>query len=67
MSTKQYAERDAFTLDRKGGYYFRHVLAMTTENLQCKSAIAAELAHRDLIIDQLNAELLLLKTITEKL
>lgn len=52
--SKQYAERDASALDEAGGYYIRHVSAMTKEGLHSKSDIAAELAFRDLQIDQLN-------------
>ena len=53
---KQYAERDAYELDVAGDYYSRHVCAMTAEALHSKSDIAAELAHRDMIIDQLRAQ-----------
>jgi len=48
---KQYADRDIMGLDLKGGYYFRHVDAMTGESLHSKSDIAAELGHRDMLID----------------
>lgn len=54
MKDKQYAERDAYELDVAGGYYCRHVSAMTGEKLHAKSDIAAELGHRDMIIDKLN-------------
>lgn len=58
MSTeKLYAERDICEQDEKGGFYFKHVLAMTAEGLHSKSDIAAELAHRDLRIQQLEAVL----------
>lgn len=53
MSTKQYAERDAEALDDNGGYYFRHVSAMTGESLHNKSDIAAELGHRDMMNDRM--------------
>lgn len=53
---KQYAERDAMALDEAGGYYFRHVLAMTGEELHSKGDIAAELGWRDMQIEQLKAE-----------
>lgn len=54
MSTeKLYADRDICELDEKGGFYFKHVLAMTAEGLHSKSNIAAELAHRDIRIKQL--------------
>ena len=52
--SKQYAERDASALDEAGGYYIRHVSAMTKEGLHSKSDIAAELGFRDMRIDQLN-------------
>jgi hypothetical protein len=51
--SKQYAERDASALDEDGGYYIRHVSAMTKEGLHSKSDIAAELAFRDKQIDEL--------------
>jgi hypothetical protein len=50
---KLYAERAAHELDEAGNYYARHVAAMTSEGLHSKSAIAAELGHRDLEIDRL--------------
>ena len=54
---KLYAERDICEQDEKGGFYFKHALAMTAEGLHSKSDIAAELAHRDLRIQQLEAVL----------
>lgn len=48
--TKQYAERDAMALDEAGGYYMRHVVAMTGEQLHSKGDIAAELGWRDMKI-----------------
>ena len=53
----QYAvgQRDIEQLD-EGGYYTRHIYAMTQEGLYSKSDIAAELAHRDLQIDLLKIE-----------
>lgn len=50
----QYANRDSMAL---GEYYLRHISAMTSEALHAKSAIAAELAHRDREIDCQHAEL----------
>ena len=50
MSDLLYAERDPEALDEAGGYYMKHVMAMTSENLHSKAAIAAELAHRDKLI-----------------
>lgn len=54
----QYAvgQRDIEQLD-EGGYYTRHIYAMTHEGLYSKSDIAAELAHRDLQIDMLRIAL----------
>ena len=54
---KLYAERDICEQDAKGGFYIKHVLAMTSEGLHSKSDLAAELAHRDLRIQQLEAVL----------
>lgn len=53
----QYAvgQRDIEQLD-EGGYYTRHIHAMTHEGLHSKSDIAAELAYRDLQIDLLKIE-----------
>lgn len=58
MTDKQYAvgQRDIEQLD-EGGYYTRHIYAMTHEVLYSKSDIAAELAHRDLQIDMLRIAL----------
>lgn len=50
---KQYAERDSFEMDKAGGYFTRHIAAMTAEGLHDKYAIADELAHRDMEIDRL--------------
>jgi hypothetical protein len=50
----EYAERDPEQLDKDGGYYFRHVMAMTSEKLHSKADIAAELAFRDKRIAELN-------------
>lgn len=49
---RQYAKRDCMKLDKDGGYYSRHVSAMTAEGLHEKSDIAAELAVRDALLDQ---------------
>ncbi|MDE3022282.1 MAG: hypothetical protein KGI54_10515 [Pseudomonadota bacterium] len=61
--TKLYAKRDLYALDKVGGHYCKHVMAMTSEALHSKSDIAAELAYRD----ALNAELLeaLVETLDE--
>lgn len=53
MSEKYYKERD---IQEQGQHYAKHINAMTAEGLHSKSDIAAELAHRDIIIDQLRAE-----------
>lgn len=50
---KFYDVRDAMALDTAGGYYFRHVSAMTAEELDRKSDIAAELGWRDMQIADL--------------
>ena len=47
-----YAERDII---EQGKHYSQHTSAMTSEGLHSKSDIAAELAHRDIQIDQLRA------------
>lgn len=54
---KHYAKRDHMAQDAAGNYYSRHVSAMTAEALHAKSEIAGELAHRDMEIDRLRAEL----------
>lgn len=55
--SKLYGERDASVLDEAGGYYMRHLMAMTGEDLHGKGAIAAELGHRDMQNDMLLAAL----------
>lgn len=55
MKDKQYALRNVMELDEAGGYYCRHVYAMTGEQLHSKGDIASELGHRDMLIDQLTA------------
>jgi hypothetical protein len=57
MTEKYYEDRDIMALDRVGGYYIRHVGAMTAEKLHDKSDIAAELAYRDWLIDDLLQQL----------
>lgn len=52
-SNNLYAERDIDILDGIGGFYSQHVSAMTSESLHSKSAIAAELAYRDMLINEL--------------
>ena len=54
MSIKfEYARRDIESLDEVGGFYSRHVSAMTREGLFTKADIAAELGHRDMVISEL--------------
>ena len=43
-------ERDPMGLDEDGGFYSKHVMAMTVEKLHSKAKIAAELGHRDRVI-----------------
>lgn len=50
MSHKIYADRD---IEAQGKVYLEHVGAMTFEDLNSKSDIAAELAHRDIRITKL--------------
>lgn len=50
MTKKLYAHRDC---EAMASHYTAHVSAMTSEGLHSKSAIAAELAHRDVVIDGL--------------
>jgi len=45
-----YKERD---IEGQGKTYTNHILAMTHEGLWTKSDIAAELAHRDIILEEL--------------
>lgn len=49
-----YSERD---VEAQGQYYLAHIDRMTVENLIDKSAIAAELAHRDMEIAGLKLRL----------
>lgn len=65
--SNHYEERDAFALDKAGGYYSRHVVAMTKEWLHSKSDIAAELAHRDREIDLLKAQIECLRNAFDEL
>lgn len=45
-----YGQRDH---EEQGEHYMRHLDRMTREKLHDKSAIAGELAHRDILIEQL--------------
>ena len=57
---KIYAERDIIG---QGEYYPKHVCHMTYEGLHDKSAIAAELAHRDIEIDDIKATITALEAV----
>lgn len=50
--TQLYGNRDVIALDDAGGYFRKHMSAMTGENLHRKCDIAAELAFRDSVIEQ---------------
>lgn len=52
--TKQYAKRNP---EAQGEHYIKHISAMTAEGLHQKSEVAAELAHRDILINALKEEL----------
>jgi len=56
-----YKQRDIAFLDEVGGYYIKHVMAMTEEKLERKSDIAAELAYRDYLITDLMNQISKLK------
>lgn len=60
---KQYADRNCMDLDEDGGYYFRHIMAITKEGLHNKTDIACELAWRDKQIDKLKETIRCLETI----
>jgi hypothetical protein len=64
-STTNYAPRDAEGMDRKNGYFSRHLEALTTEDLYAKSDIAAELGYRDMLIDFLMERSETLKNLLE--
>ncbi len=49
----EYRERNNEELDRRGGYFLRHMSAMTGDGLHSKSAIAGELGWRDMQIADL--------------
>lgn len=63
MGKELYAERD---IDDLGDHYAKHVSAMTTERLHSKSAIAAELAFRDCLIEQQAKEIKKLRLSIER-
>lgn len=55
--SKHYEERDWRSLDEAGDHFRNHVEAMTSEGLDCKSDIAAELGWRDMRIAELEYQL----------
>ena len=57
----EYAQRDH---EEQGEYYVRHLSAMTGERLHDKSAIAGELAHRDMRIAELEERLTKINRLT---
>lgn len=64
---KEYACRHT---REQGNHYIKHVMAMTAEGLHRKSRIAAELAHRDIMIEAQHAvieELRSCRAITDSL
>ena len=64
ITQRHYAKRDHMA---QGDYYTRHVSAMTGEDLHRKSAIAAELAHRDMLVDTLRARVAELEAEVQRL
>ena len=62
----EYKERDFSDKDWQK-HYFKHVNAMTAEELHSKSAIAAELAYRDSVIEKQREALLQIKLYHENM
>ncbi|ELX9578616.1 hypothetical protein SLJ66_001986 [Escherichia coli] len=60
MTEKLYATRDIEALDDAGNHYYRNIMAMTSEGLDSKSDIAAELGFRDMQITELSDQVRLL-------
>ncbi|KHT21033.1 hypothetical protein [Pectobacterium brasiliense] len=56
MDNNLYAERDIIQLDVSGNFYCQHVHHMTSESLDSKSDIAAELGYRDFCISELQKD-----------
>ncbi len=54
MTKKLYAKRNPI---EQGQHYMNHLMAMTAEDLHSKSAIAEELAHRDIVIENITKRL----------
>lgn len=53
----EYKNRDLIPLQTGKNLFMKHFVAITTENLNSKSKIAAELAYRDSVIDKLREAL----------
>lgn len=53
----EYKDRNVGDLDERGGYYTAHLDALKNTPTMSKKRLAEELAHRDLIIDELKAAL----------
>ena len=50
----EYSDRK---IRQQGNHYTKHIMAMTVEGLHDKSDIAAELAHRDILVEELTQQL----------
>ena len=53
----EYADRDCEEIDKNGGHFAKHMSAMTSEGLDGKFEIAAELGYRDMQIADLTTQL----------
>lgn len=60
---KLYAQRDIEQLDEDGNYHFKHMMAMTKEDLYSKRDIAAELGYRDARIAELEKRIRLFRNL----
>ena len=67
MVEKLYAPDFGRDIEAQGKYYVKHISAMTAEGLHNKSDIAAELAHRDMKIDEYVREIIRLNERIEEL
>jgi hypothetical protein len=63
----EYGKRSPIELDEKGGYFIKHMAAMTAEDLCGKAEIAEELGYRDMIIDTLTQQLTEARAENEKM
>lgn len=61
-----YKDRDIMD-EKLSGHYVTHLFAMTKEGLHDKTDIAAELAYRDMIIENLQEAITQLNEIRKKL